>query len=156
MSPGPWGAACPKCGRSRADGAEACPRCGLTFANWAAASEAGGGPGELAALDERGAALWADLGAHWQDDARHDAFLKHCASVGRLAPAGRCYRQRLDEHPGDEIATRMQGRVVGMASAALAPSRSAAPPINRSNWFWWVVLVCALGGAAAGLFFRMF
>ena len=92
--------ACPKCGRSRADGAAACARCGLVFANWTPGRR---GPGRAGgggmALDAQGDQLWDQLRASWQDEARHDAFLKHCATAGSLAVAGRRYRQRLDEDP---------------------------------------------------------
>ena len=57
---------------------------------------------------------------------RHDAFLKHCATAGRLAAAGRKYRERLDAYPEDPVAAQMQARIVGMATAALAPIRAAA------------------------------
>lgn len=146
--------ACPKCGRSRADGAEACPRCGLVFANWTPGSKvdhpvAGGGSTRL---DEEGQRLWDGLVGNWANEAGHDAFLKHCATAACLAAAGRQYRQRLDSYPDDELAARMQGRIVGMVAATLAPVRSTATPFSRTRWFWWVVMACGVGGAVAGTF----
>jgi hypothetical protein len=146
--------ACPKCGRSRADGAEACPRCGLVFANWTPGSKLDH-PAVADAttpLDADGLRLWDALVGNWADDAGHDAFLKHCATAGCLAAAGRQYRKRLDAYPQDEVAGRMQARIVGMVAATLAPTRAAGLPVSRSRWFWWVVMVCGVGGAAAGMF----
>ncbi|HEY0705338.1 MAG TPA: hypothetical protein VGG33_00985 [Polyangia bacterium] len=140
---------CPKCGRARADGAPACPRCGLTFALWK--DEAVGAAG---GLDATGESLWAELPARWGDQAAHDAFLKHCARAGCLPAAGRAYRAHLDIHPGEAMATQMQSRIVGMATAALLPTQATRPPVTRSNWFLWVIAVGAILGILAGLFFQ--
>jgi hypothetical protein len=145
--------ACPKCGRSRADGAAACPRCGLVFANWTPGSKLDHPAAELPApLDSEGLRLWDALVARWEDGAAHDAFLKHCATAGCLAAAGRQYRKRLDAYPQDEVAARMQARIVSMVAATLAPAGAAAVPVSRSPWFWWVVMACGVGGAAARVF----
>jgi hypothetical protein len=146
--------ACPKCGRSRADGAEACPRCGLVFANWSPGDSTDDRPepGGSTTLDGEGQRLWDGLVGSWDDDAGHDAFLKHCATAGCLAAAGRQYRKRLDRYPQDATAARMQARIVGMVAATLAPTRAAGLPVSRSRWFWWVVMACGVGGAAAGMF----
>lgn len=148
--------ACPKCGRSRADGAEACPRCGLVFARWSPGEtdDAIPAPGGSTSLDAEGQRLWDGLVGNWADDAGHDTFLKHCATAGCLAAAGRQYRQRLDAYPQDATAARMQARIVGMVAATLAPARTNAGPMSRTPWFWWVVMACGIGGAVAGMFFH--
>jgi hypothetical protein len=103
-------------------------------------------------LDAEGLRLWDALVGNWADDAGHDAFLKHCATAGCLAAAGRQYRKRLDAYPQDATAARMQARIVGMVAATMAPTRAAGLPVSRSRWFWWVVMACGVGGAAAGMF----
>lgn len=142
-------AQCPKCGRARTVEAVACARCGLTFALWTP-----GPAGTDEALDGVGAAMWAALPTTWGDESAHDTFAKHCAQSGRLGAAGRAYRAYLDGHPGDAMATRMQARIVGMATAALLPARTDAPPAARKNWLLWVVVVGAVTGAVAALIFK--
>ena len=141
---------CPKCGRSRADGAPACARCGLVFERWTQSHDSAR---PARALDEKAEEMFRQLEAHWSDEAAHEAFLKHCATAGCLGPAGQKYRQRLDRHPRDPVATKMQERIVSMAAAVLVPLKSAPVPANKGRWFWYVVAVAAVVGALAGLFF---
>jgi hypothetical protein len=141
--------ACPKCGRARAAGVEACPRCGLVFARWD--QPAGAVAGDL---DAEGQALWSELERRWSDEPRHHAFLQHCAAAGCLAAAGRRYRLRLDAAPDDALAARMQARIVGMATAALAPMRSLPPPANRRKLLLGLAVAAAAAGAVGGLLFR--
>jgi hypothetical protein len=124
------------------------------FANWTPGSKLDHPAAEVPVpLDPEGLRLWDALVGHWDDEAGHDAFLKHCATAGRLAAAGRQYRKRLDAYPQDQVAARMQARIVGMVAATLAPIRAAAGgPVSRSRWFWWVVMACGVGGAVAGAF----
>jgi hypothetical protein len=143
---------CPKCGRARADGADACARCGLVFARWTTKLHRA----VDRSLDPESEILWVALLETWGDDARHDAFVKHCVRVGRLQNAGMRYRERLDADPNDATAARMQARIVGMATAALLPMRTEpSTPINRGKWFLWVVAIGAVGGILAGLFFQV-
>jgi hypothetical protein len=142
---------CPKCGRARADHARACARCGLVFARWTTKLH----KAIDRTLDPESEALWAVLIEHWSDDAKHDAFVKHCAEQGRLPGAGMRYREYLDTQPGDAIATKMVNRIVGMASAALLPARTAPPPQSRGRWFLWIVAFGAVGGVLAGLAFQV-
>jgi hypothetical protein len=117
------------------------------FARWTAEQARASAPLEGAA-----AALWQELEGAWQDEARHDAFVKHCSQAGLLGPAGRLYRERLDRDPADAIAARMQKRIVAMATAALAPIRAPAAPLTQRRWFAWLVLgAILLGGLLAVL-----
>ena len=140
---------CPKCGRARADNAAACARCGLVFALWSKNQTT-----QDTSLDPEGTALWAAVTKAWEEDPRHDAFVKHCAKIGRLAAAGRSYREVLDRRHGDPVATRMQNRIVGMATAVLLPLKTTPPGAGRTHWFLWVVAVGAVMGVLAGLFFQ--
>ena len=143
------GAACPKCGRSRADGAAACPRCGLVFERWGSEQAL-----QAAALDDTAQAMYRELKTRWTDEKLHEAFLKHCSATGCLGAAGHKYRDRLDQNPNDDIARKMQARIVGMAAAVLVPVKSVPIPVSRGRWFWWIIAFGAVGGALAGLFFR--
>jgi hypothetical protein len=142
-------AACPKCGRARDAGAETCARCGLMFARWSPEQAA-----EVVQLDATGEKLWADLRASWNDEALHDAFVKHCSVSGRLPAAGRLYRALLDREPGNALATRMQARIVGMATALLTPTQPRGPAVSRRGWFLWVLIIGALAGVLGSLLYR--
>lgn len=144
-------ATCPKCGHPRPDPATSCARCGLVFAKWSPEEASG----VVAPLDERAEALWADALASWNDEGRHDAFLKHCSAAGLLAAAGRRYRARLDERPGDQVTVRMQERVLHLATVAFTVQRSRPPePITRKSWFWLVLATCGALGIAAAFLLR--
>jgi hypothetical protein len=140
---------CPKCGKAAGPAATACARCGLVFALWRPEAAP-----STASLDTQGEALWDEVVASWQDSKRHEAFVKHCAANGLLAPAGRRYRGRLDVAPDDEIARRMQERIVGMVTVQLGVARATpAAPVTRSRWFWVVLLLFAVAGLVAGLLY---
>jgi len=145
-TPGPFAGACPKCGHRRREDAGACTRCGLVFDKWTP---------ELAAtvvkLDDAGAALWAALQDAWQDEAKHEAFAKHCSAAGVLGAAGRCYRERLDQAPSDAIAVKMQERILSLATVGFTVTRAPPPRlVTREPWFWAVLGVCAIMAAIAG------
>lgn len=144
----PAAAACPKCGRARGP-ESSCARCGLVFERWRPDDAPPVSP-----IDEMTERLWDELAAHWQDESRHEAFLKRCALGGHLGAAGRLYRGWLDGHPDDPIATRMQARIVGMATVTLTPSTPARPPLSQNRGFWWLLVGAALLGLVASLLFR--
>jgi len=150
VSATPEAAACPKCGRARTDGSDTCPRCGLTFSRWTPEQSE-----RVKPLDEKGTLLWAELNQSWNEEARHEAFLKYCSAAGVLPAAGRLYRARLDQDPKDALAAKMQARIVGMASALMTPSVPGGSAVSRKNWFWWVIVAGAIGGLLASLLVRV-
>jgi hypothetical protein len=148
---GPPPPECPKCGcRIPAEGptggaSSSCLRCGLIFARWTPEQAS-----EMPRLDARGEQLWADVVDRWEEPETHDAFLKHCSLLTLLPVAGRFYRQRLDLFPGDVMATRMQERLMAMATAAfIRPSPVHARAVTRNWWFWALLALFGLGGIAA-------
>jgi len=100
-------------------------------------------------LDEKAEALWTAARRSWKDEAKHDAFLKYCSLAGLLAPAGRCYRLRLDKTPEDEIALRMQERIVAMATLSFARPTAPPKPVTRTQWFWMILVIGVIAGVIA-------
>jgi hypothetical protein len=143
---------CPKCGRERPLQAGSCPRCGLVFARWKPEETA-----TIPVLDEATQRLWTELEQQWGVQEKHDAFIKRCSQTGQLASAGRLYRDWLDRHPEDTVAPGMQARIIAMAAAALAPLKSTALPlpVNRSRFFWWVILAAVFAGILGSLLYRL-
>ena len=119
-------------------------------------SEAGGGAASAAIppLDPTAAALYAACEASWDDDTRHDKFVKYCSSAGQLASAARRYRLRLDRDPEDAMASKMQQRIVTMASLLLATHQPPPQPLTRSRWFLLLVGLAALAGLLAAILYR--
>jgi hypothetical protein len=107
-----------------------------------------------ATLDAEGERLWGEAAARWHDEGAHDAFVKHCSGKGLLAPAGRAYRARLDRDAGDEVAARMQKRIVAMATAALQPTAARPKPITQARWFLWVIFAALALGVIGSLLWR--
>ena len=137
--------ACPKCQRRRQDETtNACSRCGLVFSYWSPEKAA-----QVVQLDEKATALWNQVRRSWKDESKHDAFLKYCSLTGILAAAGRCYRLRLDKNPTDEVALRMQERIVARATLSFARPTVAAKPVTRTQWFWMILVVGVIAGTLA-------
>jgi hypothetical protein len=147
VTPAPLRLGCPKCGREKLDTSPACPRCGLVFSLWK-------GPAAEPTdkkLDVRGDELWRAVCEVWQDEQRHDAFVKYCSQSNLLGIAGRLYRNRIDVAPRDPMSLKMQARIVGMVTAILHPLQAQRPaPVTRHKWFWIVMGLGLAGGAAAG------
>ena len=104
-------------------------------------------------LDDTAAALHAACQAAWEDDQPHDKFVKYCSSAGLLAAAARAYRLYLDQHPDDPVATRMQQRIVTMASMLLATQKPKREPVTRSRGFVIVVGLAALAGIIGAILY---
>ena len=104
-------------------------------------------------LDDAAAALFAACEAAWEDDQRHDKFVKYCSAAGLLAAAARQYRRYLDQHPDDPIATKMQRRIVNMASLLLATQKPAREPVTRSRGFLLLVGLAALAGLIGAILY---
>jgi hypothetical protein len=138
-------AACPKCSRRREEETtNACSRCGLVFAFWNPDKAA-----QVIKLDEKAEAMWTAVRRSWRDESKHDAFLKYCSMAGQLAAAGRCYRLRLDKTPDDEMATKMQERIVAMATLTMARPTIPAKPVTRTQWFWMILVIGVIAGVIA-------
>jgi len=69
--------------------------------------------------------------------------------AGLLAPAGRCYRRRLDKNPTDPIAVAMQERIVAMATMSFVRPTVASKPVTRTQWFWMILVVGVIAGVIA-------
>jgi hypothetical protein len=105
-------------------------------------------------LDPTATSMFAACEAAWEDDDRHDKLVKYCAAAGLLASAALRYRQHLDRHPGDALATRMQQRIVALATLSLTTHASSPKPVTRSRWFAVFVALAAIAGAAAAILYR--
>lgn len=145
------GITCPKCQHARTESQHACVRCGLEFARWNPETA-----DVVKPLDAEGEALWSAVSADWRNEERHLAFIQRCSLAGMLAAAGRRYRDRLLQNPGDDTALAMQKRILGMAQAMLGPNsaRPSAGSILSNKWFWTIVLVSMVAGMAAAFLIK--
>jgi hypothetical protein len=114
---------------------------------------AGAPSGAIPPLDPTATALFATCEAAWDDELRHDKFVKYCSGSGLLASAARQYRLRLARYPDDSVATKMQQRIVTMASFLLTMHQPPPVPLTRSRWFLVLVGVAALAGLLAALLY---
>lgn len=135
-------ARCPKC-RTSYGARPACPGCGLAVARMPSysASRAAEVPPELAAS-------WEALAAVWDDQARHDAFIRLVATHGAFAWAAGKYQDACRQRAGDRVAARQLERVRRTAEAAMLASaavRAVERPPYRSATAVLIMLVVALG-----------
>jgi hypothetical protein len=103
-------------------------------------------------LDPAATALFAACEETWDDEGRHDKFVRYCSAAGLLASAARQYRLYLDCHPGDAVAVRVQQRIVAMASLQLTTHQPAREPVTRSRGFVVIVALAAVAGVLAAIF----
>ena len=118
-----------------------------------AGSNTGAPSAAIPLLDPTATALYAACEALWDDEQRHDKFVKYCSSSGLLASAARQYRLRLERQPDDLVAAKMQQRIVTMASFLLAKHHPPPEPLTRSRWFLILVGVAAIAGLLAALLY---
>jgi hypothetical protein len=104
-------------------------------------------------LDQTATTLYAACEAVWEDDARHDKFVKYCSSAGLLAAAAREYRAYLEQHPGDAVATKMQQRIVNMASLLLSTHKPPRKPVTSSRGFVIAVGLAAIAGIIGAILY---
>jgi hypothetical protein len=94
------------------------------------------------------AAAWAEVEAHWNDEARHRAYLARFSDLEGLAAAGGRYRAALAARPRDPVAARFRDEVVRRAIAhGLASLPRSAPEHARGK----VALRVAAAVVIAGL-----
>ena len=141
---------CPKCISPRPAGAAACSACGLVFANFRPADH------------EPPAAVlgaWRTLAARWGQAAEHTRFLQLAGAADGLAAAGRLYRIRLAQSPGDALAQAGVEATLKMASAPVAVAgmrRPESAPPRRRRWTLAVAaMVLLLPVAAAFVLLRL-
>jgi hypothetical protein len=111
---------CPKCVSPRKPGSSSCPACGLVF-------------GQAVATDLRPSAgllsAFSALAARWDDASAQTRFLHLAAAGGELAAAGRLYRIRLAQVPGDKVARASLEATVKMASAPVSVAALKSAPL---------------------------
>jgi hypothetical protein len=139
---------CPKCSFRGNPQADSCIQCGLVFAKWKPDVVP-----RLVPLDDAALRLWALAERNWTDRATHDTFTRHCAASEQLPAAARRYREWLVAHPGDEMAAKMQARVVSMVTALTFAIPSQRPtPLTRSSRFLVMIAISLVGSAALAIF----
>lgn len=86
-------------------------------------------PTEAPAAADPVASAWSALQAHWDDEAKHKAFVGLAASFSRLPDAGRLYREAAGDPARRERAERGKQLVIGLAMATV----EAMPRTERAS-----------------------
>ena len=88
---------------------------------------------------------WADVLAAWDDEDVHKRFVVLADATGRLAEAGRLYREAKEREPSrSDAADRRIGEILAKAIAQMKGMESSEPAKARSRLEW-----IALGVSAA-------
>jgi hypothetical protein len=96
---------------------------------------------------------WASLLEHWDDDARHDAFVALAAQLERLPDAASLYRSAESDPSRAERALKAKSRIVALAVAQLdALPRTSLESAKRRGL---IVLPVALFGFIVAMSFLM-
>lgn len=80
---------------------------------------------------------WARVLAAWDDADAHKRFLVFAESTGRLAFAGKRYRDAKEKEPGrGAIAEQQIDRILGLAMAQMRAIEKSEPPRGRRRVEW--------------------
>lgn len=96
---------------------------------------------------------WETVRSRWDDDKAHQAFVTLSASTGRLAEAGRRYRDVREHEP--ERAARAEAqidRILGLAMQNLAALKTERSPQSAKTRMALVSFGIALAFTGAALF----
>ena len=95
---------------------------------------------------------WAELLGSWEDDAAHKRFIGLASGLGRLADAGRKYREARDAPDSSadlgalpkrrEIAEKRIGEILGIAVVTMAAHKTAPPEKNHPKLLFVATGVC--------------
>jgi predicted Zn finger-like uncharacterized protein len=74
---------------------------------------------------------WEAIKANYNDEKRHEGFVQLCLNRENLGYASSMYRAILEVNPTEELATKMQNRIVELATAAYLVHDVSAQPNKR-------------------------
>lgn len=103
---------CPNCGKPKIPNSLDCPSCGVVFAKLGDRLDEG--PQNFAS--EEFHELWANLIQDYNNMSLHEEFIQFCMSKNKLTFASQQYRKMLEVNPHDELAKKMQNRIISLAS----------------------------------------
>jgi len=104
---------CVRCGAKIEATFTECPKCGVILDK--AKKQKVIDPVAKGATPEL-AAAWDQVKTNYGEENRHEAFIQLCLSRENLAYASSQYRSVLDANPSDDIANRMQNRIIELAT----------------------------------------
>lgn len=114
---------CVRCGEKVEAKYTECPKCGIIFERAKKPQKidpiARGATPELAAG-------WDAVKANYGDEPRHEAFIQLCMTRENLAYASTQYRNVLDANPSEDIANRMQNRIIELATLSYITTQTGA------------------------------
>jgi hypothetical protein len=120
--------ACARCGEKVDVKLVECPKCGVLFDK--IKKLRAGDPVVKAATPELLAA-WEAVRANYVDEPRHESFIQLCLSRDNLAFASQQYRQILDANPSEQLANRMQNRIIELATFSYLSSQQHREGVKK-------------------------
>jgi hypothetical protein len=99
---------------------------------------------------------WSETTTRWDDPKAHQIFVALCSSTGRLAEAGRRYREARKDPARAARADEQIERILGIAMQSLAATKSEPGVRNAKLRAFLVALgmMIAFGASAAWAFLR--
>lgn len=118
---------CFRCGVKSAPDLKECPKCGVVFEKVKTMKSS------QKVIASTIQVAWEQLANDYSDGKKHEAFVQLCLSQENLAFASQQYRSVLAAQPHDEIAKKMQERIVQMAAVTYLASRGEID--EKPRWF---------------------
>jgi len=119
---------CVRCGSKVDAKYSECPKCGIIFDR--AKKEKRIDPVAKGATPELSAS-WDVLMANYTDESRHESFIQTCLARENLAFASAQYRHILDGNPSEDIANRMQNKIIELATFSYITAQTKEKKVSR-------------------------
>lgn len=119
---------CPRCGVAVDSKFNECPKCGVLLDRAKKMKMidpiAKGATPELAAA-------WDKVRENYADETLHEGFIQLCMAKENLAYASAQYRSILDANPSEDVANRMQNRIIELATFSYITSKAHEPKESK-------------------------
>lgn len=139
---------CPKCSFSCQIEAAECPACGVIFSKL---SDPEAAPDAQVLAKPEIVAQWKDVVQNYTDPDLHESFLQSCMASQKLNFASQQYRKMLEVNPSDEVAKKMQEKIIQIASFQMLSAKENRQFTKPPKWTSFAIL-----GASLILFFGFF
>jgi len=121
---------CPKCEKPKHLDLMDCPYCGVIYKKVAAKAL---DQGPQARIDLQLLNQWEQLLENYNDEKQHEVFIQRALATKNLAFASQQYRKMLEVSPEDEVARKMQDRIVQLASIQFMSMKREDVPAEKST-----------------------
>lgn len=125
---------CVNCKKTVSGNLKECPHCGVIFDKVRNIKSS-----FASKVSPEMTKAWEKVKENYQDPAKHEDFVQVCLKKGNLVFASQQYAKLLESAPQDELAQKMQQRVVELASITYLASQEREDPKTNNRALGWTL-----------------